>query len=92
MRGHCEIAALTRSERGSVVVRGDEAHVVKAHPVDAVVDTTGAGDLYAAGFLFGLSRGLDLATAAVSDPRRRRGDLATWARAGPPRPLARLVV
>src|SRR5438552_3487001 len=36
--------------------------VVAAQPVDAVVDTTGAGDLYAAGFLFGLSRGLGLAT------------------------------
>ena len=62
VRGHCEIAALTRSERGSVVVNGDEQHVIDAQPVDAVVDTTGAGDLYASGFLFGLSRGMDLAT------------------------------
>ena len=62
VRGHCEIAALTRSERGSVVVAGDRTHVVKAHPVDAVVDTTGAGDLYAAGFMVGLSRGLALPT------------------------------
>jgi sugar/nucleoside kinase (ribokinase family) len=60
VRGHCEIAALTRSERGSVVVAGDRTHVVKARPVDAVVDTTGAGDLYAAGFMVGLSRGLAL--------------------------------
>jgi sugar/nucleoside kinase (ribokinase family) len=52
VRRHCEIAALTRSERGSVVVGGDGLHV------DAVVDTTGAGDLYAAGFMVGLSRGL----------------------------------
>src|ERR687887_38776 len=56
--------ALTRCERGSVVVGGDEIYVVDAHPVDAVVDTTGAGDLYAAGFLFGLSRGHDHVTAA----------------------------
>jgi sugar/nucleoside kinase (ribokinase family) len=57
----CEIAALTRSAKGSVVVSGDDVHVIDAHPVDgAVVDTTGAGDLYAAGFLFGLTHGYDL--------------------------------
>jgi sugar/nucleoside kinase (ribokinase family) len=43
-----------------VIVAGDEIHVVDAHPVARVVDTTGAGDLYAAGFLGGLARGLDL--------------------------------
>lgn len=58
---HCEIAALTRGEHGSVVVSGDEVHVVAAHPAP-VLDTTGAGDLYAAGFLSGLTRGCDLAT------------------------------
>jgi sugar/nucleoside kinase (ribokinase family) len=63
VRGHCEVAALTRSERGSVIATRDEVHVVDIHRVDGVVDTTGAGDLYAAGFLFGLSRGLGLATA-----------------------------
>src|SRR6185295_19202113 len=58
---HCEIAALTRSAKGSVVVSGDDLHVIDAHPVDgAVVDTTGAGDLYAAGFLYGLTHGYDL--------------------------------
>jgi len=58
---HCEIAALTRSAKGSVVVSGDDVHVIDAHPVDgAVVDTTGAGDLYAAGFLYGLTHGYDL--------------------------------
>ena len=62
VRGHCEIAALTRSEHGSVIVAGPEVHVIPAHPVATLVDTTGAGDLYAAGVLFGLSRGRDLAT------------------------------
>jgi sugar/nucleoside kinase (ribokinase family) len=60
VRGHCEVAALTRSEHGSVVVGADGVHVVEAQPLDAVVDTTGAGDLYAAGFMVGLSRGLPL--------------------------------
>lgn len=62
VRGHCEIAAVTRSARGSVVVAHGKVHTIDAHPVQAVVDTTGAGDLYASGFLFGLSRGLDLPT------------------------------
>ncbi len=57
VRHHCEVAALTRSERGSVVLAGDEIHVVDAAPLDRLVDTTGAGDLYAAGFLFGYTRG-----------------------------------
>jgi sugar/nucleoside kinase (ribokinase family) len=60
VRGHCAIAALTRSEKGSVIVTRDDVHVVEPHRVGKVVDTTGAGDLYAAGFLLGLSRGLPL--------------------------------
>ena len=62
VRRRRRIAALTRSARGSVVVAGDDVHLIDAHPVDALVDTTGAGDLYAAGFLFGLSRDLDPAS------------------------------
>ncbi|HCP01682.1 MAG: adenosine kinase [Alphaproteobacteria bacterium] len=60
----CRIAALTRSEKGAVVVSGDEVHVVGAVPVSGVVDTTGAGDQFAAGFLCGFTRGDDLATCA----------------------------
>jgi sugar/nucleoside kinase (ribokinase family) len=63
VRGHCEIAALTRSELGSVIVTRDETQAIPAVRIDRLVDTTGAGDLYAAGFLFGLTHGRDLATA-----------------------------
>ncbi len=64
VRHHCPIAVLTRSEKGAVVVAGDEVHVVDAEPVEQVVDTTGAGDSYAAGFLWGLARGLRLEACA----------------------------
>ncbi len=63
VRHHCQVAALTRSELGSVVIAGHEVHVVDPCPVDRLVDTTGAGDQYAAGFLYGLTRGHDLATS-----------------------------
>ena len=59
VRGQCEIAALTRSEKGSVVLQGGDVHIVDAEPVARVLDTTGAGDQYAAGFLYGLTRGYD---------------------------------
>ena len=59
-RPHVKIAALTCGAQGSVVIGGDEAHKVAAEPIDALVDTTGAGDAYAAGFLYGLARGRPL--------------------------------
>ena len=55
------LAFVTRSAKGSVILAGDEVHVVDAvAPTPALVDTTGAGDLYAAGALFGLARGRNL--------------------------------
>jgi sugar/nucleoside kinase (ribokinase family) len=57
----CEMAVLTRSEAGSVIVGEGETVEVAAHPVAKVVDATGAGDLYAAGFLYGLTLGLPVA-------------------------------
>ncbi|MCA1841763.1 MAG: adenosine kinase [Actinobacteria bacterium] len=57
----CEVGAVTLGSAGSVVVGGGETVAVPAAPVAKVVDTTGAGDLYAAGFLFGLTHGADLA-------------------------------
>jgi sugar/nucleoside kinase (ribokinase family) len=60
-RAVCPVVAVTRSEKGSVIAAGGETVSVKAEPVAHVVDTTGAGDQYAAGFLFGLAKGLPYA-------------------------------
>ncbi len=59
IRDVVEVSALTRSARGSVVVSGNDTWVIPASPVDNVVDATGAGDLYASGFLHGFAHGAD---------------------------------
>jgi sugar/nucleoside kinase (ribokinase family) len=87
----CEVVAITRGAAGSVVVSGDERVAIPAEPVDRVVDTTGAGDLYAAGVLFGMTTGRDLPVCARlggiaaaeiishigARPEQRLADLAT---------------
>ena len=90
-RRHCPLAAVTLGAAGSVVVEGSETTTVAARPT-AVVDTTGAGDLYAAGFLVGLVRGFaaercaDLAGLAAADiisamGARPHGDIRAQAEA-----------
>ncbi|MBV9347109.1 MAG: adenosine kinase [Pseudolabrys sp.] len=64
LRKDAGLAVVTRSEKGCVVVAGGTTERVAAEAIDRVVDATGAGDLFAAGFLVGHSRGKDLATAA----------------------------
>ncbi|NDC59227.1 MAG: adenosine kinase [Alphaproteobacteria bacterium] len=59
-RAACPVVAVTRSAKGSVVAAGGDVFVVTAAPVAQVVDTTGAGDLYAAGFLYGYATGRPL--------------------------------
>ena len=65
IKPHVEIAAITRGAKGSVVVNGRTKTFVEAEKVDNVVDTTGAGDLYAAGFLYGMTQGRSLGTCAI---------------------------
>jgi sugar/nucleoside kinase (ribokinase family) len=64
LRAEDVIGVVTRSEHGSMIVTRDETHAVGAAPIERLVDTTGAGDLFAAGFLAGLSRGSDYVTCA----------------------------
>ena len=81
-----EVAAVTRGAGGSVVIRGAERVAVPACPVDKVVDTTGAGDQYAAGFLLGLARGLPLEAAGRLGSLAASEAIAHWG----PRPMTGL--
>jgi len=64
LRDDVKLAVVTRSEKGCVVISGDKKEAVEAAPIDRLIDATGAGDLFAAGFLVGLARGKDHRTAA----------------------------
>jgi len=55
-RGHANIVAVTRGAKGAIIASDKDIYEVAAHPVAKVIDTTGAGDLFAAGFLFGLAQ------------------------------------
>lgn len=86
LRPHVKLAAVTRGAAGSVIFSQGERLSVTAEPVEKIVDTTGAGDQYAAGFMFGLSRGR---------PLQQCGQLASLAAAEVishygPRPLVSL--
>jgi len=59
VRADIGVAVVTRSEKGCLVVGADGTEAVPAFPVERVIDTTGAGDLFAAGFLAGVARGAD---------------------------------
>src|SRR4030081_227948 len=64
LRNDARLAVITRSEKGCLIVTREETEAVASSPVERVVDATGAGDLFAAGFLVGLSRGADYRNAA----------------------------
>lgn len=70
LRNDCRLGIVTRSEKGSLATTREQTRHVEAHPIEKLVDTTGAGDLYAAGFLFGMTHGRPL------DECARLGSLA----------------
>ena len=69
VRKHCETAVITLGEKGSLIVRGDAVYDIAAISPEGVVDTTGAGDLYAAGFLYGHTHGCDYPTCGLYGSR-----------------------
>ena len=90
LRGQCEIVAVTCSDKGSRVLTKEADMLVDAVRVTSVVDTTGAGDLYAAGFLYGLTHGLSLLESGKLGSACA-SDIITHLGARAQRPLKRLL-
>ncbi len=90
LSGMCEIAIITRGEKGSLVLSKQGEMQVPTHTVPQVVDTTGAGDLFASGFLFGYTQGWDLERCAALG-NRCAGHIITQLGARSQMPLKRLV-
>ncbi len=89
-QGMCDVVAVTRGEKGSIVITDGNMEELPTDHVQNVVDTTGAGDLYASGFLFGMSRGWKLAACAQLG-NRCAGEIITQLGARSMKPLHTLV-
>ena len=87
VRGRCEILCATKGAEGSLIVTADETIEIPAVPVADVVDTTGAGDQYAAGVLFGLARGMSLYDAGMLGSKAA-AEVISHMGARPERPLS----
>lgn len=89
-RGATDIVTVTRSEKGCTILTAEKAEDVPTTPVNKVIDTTGAGDLYASGFLYGLTRGWDLISCAQLG-NRCAGEIITQIGARSLKPLNTLI-
>ena len=87
VRGRCDILCATRGAAGSLIVTADETVEIAAVPVDNVVDTTGAGDQYAAGVLYGLTHGMSLHDAGMLGSKAA-AEVISHVGARPERPLS----
>jgi sugar/nucleoside kinase (ribokinase family) len=90
LQGKCEVVAVTCGAKGSIILTAKERIQINAAPVHEVVDTTGAGDLYAAGFLFGYTKGLPLMECGRLGSACA-GDIITHLGARAQKPLKRLL-
>ena len=91
VKNDCELAVITLGAKGSLIVTNDGEYKIEAAPVETVVDTTGAGDLYAAGFLYGYTAGRDTATCGLYGSRAAAEVISHFG-ARPERPLKEVVV